>query len=667
MQTYLVLSFLNPSVLWGLLAISIPIIIHLFNLRRVKKVEFSNIALLKRVKEETSAKKKPVELLILLARILFVAFLVIAFAQPLSKDRDNALELDENVLIYLDNSLSMQKAVGTQISAFDQAFAYANVIVDAYPDNAKFKFIENNYSNSLVVNYSKETIKDRLTELQFSSVSRSIPEIQKRLTNSEFNGDIYLISDFQKSGETSLASMSSDTTNNYYIVPIGSEQSGNLYFDSAYLENSFLLGELKNELKVSVRNDGDQAMEGVNLRLFFDNQLTSTALVDLGANGSLEHSFEIERDVAGLDRVRITLEDARVDFDNELYLTLNNIEKVNVFEIREAGSGSYVSQLYGENELFNLESFNTGNIDLNQLANADLIVLNEINNFSNQLTSAINDFLEADGSVLIIPSRNMAASGYSGFNLRVSDDSRQRVQLANPDLNNPFFAGVFEEDATNISMPEATTYLRLRNQELSLLDFKNGRSFLSKATTDGSLYFFSSSFESGMTSFPNHSIFVPVMYKLALGSKVNLSRLYYSTNDETIVYPVDLSASAGIVKLHKGEVELTPDQRVSGSNLIMEIPKDEINAGHFDVKTADTKVGTIAFNLPKEESGGDRFSSDELLELAEASHISMIEADDALGIDREITAGIKGIGLWRYALLLALLFLFVEIILIRYL
>lgn len=667
MQTYLVLSFLNPSVLWGLLAISIPIIIHLFNLRRVKKVEFSNIALLKRVKEETSAKKKPVELLILLARILFVAFLVIAFAQPLSKDRDNALELDENVLIYLDNSLSMQKAVGTQTSAFDQAFAYANVIVDAYPDNAKFKFIENNYSNSLVVNYSKETIKDRLTELEFSSVSRSIPEIQKRLANSEFNGDIYLISDFQKSGETSLASMSSDTTNNYYIVPIGSEERGNLYFDSAYLENSFLLGELKNELKVSVRNDGDQAMEDVNLRLFFDNQLTSTALVDLGANGSLEHSFEIDRDVAGLDRVRVTLEDARVDFDNELYLTLNNIEKVNVFEIREAGSGSYVSQLYGENELFNLQSFNTGNIDLNQLANADLIVLNEIGNFSNQLTSAINDFLEADGSVLIIPSRNMAASGYSGFNLRVSDDSRQRVQLGNPDLNNPFFAGVFEEDATNISMPEATAYLRLRNQELSLLDFKNGRSFLSKATTEGNLYFFSSSFESGMTSFPNHSIFVPVMYKLALGSKVNLSRLYYSTNDETIVYPADLSASAGIVKLHKGEVELTPDQRLSGSNLIMEIPKDEINAGHFDVRTADTAVGTIAFNLPKEESAGDRFSSDELSELAEAGHINMIEADDALGIDREITAGIKGIGLWRYALLLALLFLFVEIILIRYL
>ncbi len=667
MQTYLVLSFLNPSVLWGLLAISIPIIIHLFNLRQVKKVEFSNIALLKRVKEETSAKKKPVELLILLARILFVAFLVIAFAQPISKDEDNALELNENVLIYLDNSLSMQKAVGTQTSAFDQAFAYANVIVDAYPDNAKFKFIENNYSNSLVVNYSKETIKDRLTELEFSSVSRSIPEIQKRLANSEFNGDIYLISDFQKSGEPSLASMLSDTTNNYYMVPIGSEESGNLYFDSAYLENSFLLGELKNELKVSVRNDGDQALDDVNLRLFFDNQLTSTALVDIDANGSLIHAFEIDRDAAGLDRVRVSLEDAQVDFDNELFLTLNNIEKINVFEIRESVSGSYVSQLYGDNELFNFQSFNTGNIDLNQLTGADLIVLNQISSFSNQLTSAINDFLEAEGSVLMIPSRNLAAGRYSDFGLRVTEDSRQRVQLNNPDLNNPFFAGVFEEDAQNISMPEATTYLRLRNQELSLLDFKNGRSFLSKATTDGSLYFFSSSFEAGMTSFPNHSIFVPVMYKLALGSKVNLSRLYYSTNDETIVYPTELKTSGGVINLKRGDVELTPDQRFSGSNLVMEIPKDEIGPGHFDVKSTDTNLGVIAFNLPKEESGGDRFSTDELLELAQANHINMIEADDAMEVDREITAGIKGIGLWRYALLLALLFLFVEIILIRYL
>lgn len=667
MQTYLVLSFLNPSVLWGLLAVSIPIIIHLFNLRRVKKVEFSNIALLKRVKEETSAKKKPVELLILLARILFISLLVMAFAQPISKDRENALELNDTVVIYLDNSLSMQKPVGSQSSAFDQAFSFANAIVDAYPDNTKFKFIENSYSNSLVVNYSKETIKDRLTELDFSSVNRGMPEIYQRLRNADFAGDVYLISDFQKQPGASLNEVTQDSSRNYYLVPVDSDNSGNLYFDSAYLENSFLLGELTNELKVSVRNEGDEDMTGVNLRLFFDNQLTSTALVDVAANGSFVHSFQVDRTAQGLNKARVTLEDSRVDFDNQFFLTLNNIEKINVFEIRSSGSGAFISRLFDDNELFNFQSFTTGNIDLNQLNEADLIVLNELDNFSNQLLSAINSFLSNEGSVVIIPSSGLGAGAYSDLGIRLSDDSRQRLQLASPDLQNPFFDGIFEEEARDISMPEATTYFRLRNAEYSLLDFENGRSFLSKVNTTGSLYFYSCSFGTNQTSFPSHSLFVPVMYKLALGSKVNLSRLYYSTNDETMIYPLENAVNNGIVNLTSGDEVLTPDQRFVGANLIMEIPKDQINPGHYEVSMGGNSLGTIAFNLPSSESGGLRFTDSELSQLAEANHVYLINASDSVDVEREITAGVKGIGLWRYALMLALFFLFVEIILIRYL
>ena len=660
------LTFLNPSALWWLLAVSIPIIIHLFNLRRVKRVEFSNIALLKRVKEETSARKKPIELLILLARMLFVVFLVLAFAQPISRDEDNAPELNDTVLIYLDNSLSMQRPAGTQSSAFDQAFAYANAIVDAYPDHTKYKFIENSYGNSLMVNYSKETIKDRLTELHFSSIGRSLPEIHQRLINTDFQGDVYFISDYQKENAESLTALSADTARTYYLVPIDTEESGNLYFDSAYLENSFLLGELTNELKVSVRNDGGQMMNGVNLRLFFGNQLSGTALLDLPAKGSLLHSFEVDRDANGLNEARLELEDAVVDFDNELYLTLNNIEKINVFEIRSPNSGNYVSRLFGDNELFNFLSFNPGDMDLNQLGNADLIILNELNAFSNQLISTVNDFVGENGSVLVIPSGNLATADYDDLNISVTHDSGERVQLASPDFQNPFFDGVFEERDHAISMPDATTSLRLRNEEYSLLEFKNGRPFLSKVDTEGNLYFFASSFESGQTSFPNHSIFVPVMYKLALGSKVNLSKLYYATTDETIVYPLEHPGS-GIFNLASGEEVITPEQRYTGGNLILEIPKNEIRPGHFEIRSGGSSFGTLAFNLPTSESSGLRYTSEELAELSAANHIHLIDAHDAPSAGRAIAAGVKGVSLWKYALMLALLFLFVEIILIRYL
>lgn len=74
--------FLTPIAFWGLLTIAVPIIIHLFNLRSVKRVDFSHIAFLRKVKEESSAKRKPVELLILCSRVLGLTLLVLAFAQP---------------------------------------------------------------------------------------------------------------------------------------------------------------------------------------------------------------------------------------------------------------------------------------------------------------------------------------------------------------------------------------------------------------------------------------------------------------------------------------------------------------------------------------------------------------------------------------------------------
>jgi hypothetical protein len=99
----------------------------------------------------------------------------------------------------------------------------------------------------------------------------------------------------------------------------------------------------------------------------------------------------------------------------------------------------------------------------------------------------------------------------------------------------------------------------------------------------------------------------------------------------------------------------------------MEVPKDELNAGNYQLKMGDQVLGTLAFNQSKSESSVQRYSVDELQELAVAAHIYVINASEAIDVDRELTSGIKGIELWKYALMLSLLFLFVEIILIRYL
>ena len=68
------MNFLFPTFLFGLSAIAIPIIIHLFNFRKYKKIYFTNVQFLKELKQESDSKSKLKEWIILLLRILAISF-----------------------------------------------------------------------------------------------------------------------------------------------------------------------------------------------------------------------------------------------------------------------------------------------------------------------------------------------------------------------------------------------------------------------------------------------------------------------------------------------------------------------------------------------------------------------------------------------------------------
>ena len=102
------MNFLYPLFLIAASAIAIPIIIHLFNFKKYKKVFFPDIRFLRELHEQTQKKAKLKHILILISRILALLFLVFAFAQPfLSKDKDNMNQAPKAMSIYVDNSFSM--------------------------------------------------------------------------------------------------------------------------------------------------------------------------------------------------------------------------------------------------------------------------------------------------------------------------------------------------------------------------------------------------------------------------------------------------------------------------------------------------------------------------------------------------------------------------------
>ena len=101
------MTFLNPLILTGLLAISIPIIIHLLNLSKVRKVEFSTLRFLKELQKSKMKRIKLRQLLLLALRIMTIIFLVLAFADPVLKSSSGNYAGKSSAVVIFDNSLCM--------------------------------------------------------------------------------------------------------------------------------------------------------------------------------------------------------------------------------------------------------------------------------------------------------------------------------------------------------------------------------------------------------------------------------------------------------------------------------------------------------------------------------------------------------------------------------
>ena len=148
------MSFLFPAFLFALLALAIPVIIHLFNFKRYKTLYFSNVPLLKRIKQESRKKSQLKQLLIMLARIMAIASLVIAFSRPyIPTGNRTANTAQQMVEIYIDNSFSM-KAEGEKGQLLEQAKIKAIEIANSYPVGTQFLILTNDFNtgNQLPLN-----------------------------------------------------------------------------------------------------------------------------------------------------------------------------------------------------------------------------------------------------------------------------------------------------------------------------------------------------------------------------------------------------------------------------------------------------------------------------------------------------------------------------------
>ncbi|MGK7395481.1 MAG: BatA domain-containing protein [Candidatus Cyclobacteriaceae bacterium M3_2C_046] len=667
------MSFLYPTFLYGLFALSIPIIIHLFNFRKAKRIYFSSNQFLKNIKKISSSKLKLKHLLVLASRLLFILFLVLTFAQPYIPSQDKGLS-HENVYIYLDNSLSMSNEIAADLSAFEAGISYIDQITDLYPSSTRYKLLTNDFapfSNNLK---SKNEIKELITELKLSGVSRSLQDVNDRLISSNYNfnqkNDIYWISDFQRSTLGGLDGIVTDSSASIFIVPLEYQERKNIFVDSVYLKNPFLIANEANELYVRIKNVGDDDVQDLIVKLFINDVQSANASIDIENNATNTLNFPLNFGLSKYNSCRISFEEFPVTFDNDFYFTLNLMDRINILEVKSQNQNTVLSKVYGNKTLFNFLSYSINNLNYSLIENSDLVILNGINEIDPSLMDVINQYIENEGDIMVIPSASPNIDSYNSLvkNTAIQVETKPvQLSLSNPDLNNPFFENIFEDEQENFDMPTATNLINWYDQAGKLLEYSNEKSYLSVTGNNRNIYLLGSPLADEYTNFHQHAIFVPVMYRIAALSKKSNENLYYSLNESVISLSMDSLKRDDMYMLVKGEQELIPSQQSSGNKLILEVPKFMLNTGFYDLSLEGQVNKILAFNQDKQESLLAQYQQEELNDILRAQNIEIYKFAEVENFTKEMEARHMGNSLWKYTLILALIFLLAEVLLLRYL
>ncbi|WP_266368301.1 BatA domain-containing protein [Tellurirhabdus rosea] len=693
------MSFLYPSFLFGMLALSVPVAIHLFNFRRTRRVFFTNVALLKTVQTETKSFRRLKHLLILACRCLAIACLVLAFAQPFIPSKSRlGVSRQGFTSLYLDNSYSMQNEENEK-RYLDIATGKLDELLGLFRNASSLQLVTNDFSAQEQTVSTAEALRDRVTTVRFAHTPRTLAEVYRRqknllaTQNPAGGSQFFWFSDFQKSTVGDLSRLKIDTAQRVFLVPMEARPTRNVYVDSVWLSTPFVRELQNNTLNVRVRNSGTESVRNLPLRLFIDQAQVSTAAVSLPGQGAATAVLNFNVTQKGFRRGRIAFEDYPITFDNEYFFTLQASPAIRVLHLYDQKSGpGYIENVYGNDSLFITRSFSAQNVDVGQLRSADLVVLEGIPTIGGTLQADLQRFVRQGGSVAIFPATAPSAAAWAGFLGGLGINGLQVTAapgstpvppqpLAAPARQSPFFRDIFEQSDRQelLNLPDATPVWQWRAVGERLLSLRNGTPLLTQSRVGtGQVYVFASPLQADYGTLPMHALFVPVMYQIAALS-ARPQRMAYSFDENTIEMTVNDATPNTVYKLKRGDVELIPVQRLNGNQLLLEMPKSnqlsagqELESGYYELQKNST-VGPaqteklLALNHGNRESAMDYYTPDELRRaFAGQSNVQVFDSIRDGDFVDEIREQNLGTNLWKYFILAALGFLLAEIGVIRF-
>ena len=670
------MNFLYPGFLLALLTIAIPIVIHLFNFRKFKKVYFSNVQFLKEAKEQNSSREKLKHLLVLFSRILAICFLVFAFARPFIPLGDSASHSENNaVSIYVDNSYSMD-AVNKEGSLLDEAKRKAKEIVGSYGLNAQFQLLTNDFEGKHQRFINKDEFVQQLEDVKISSASRSLQQIMNRQQSAAGNNNnvSYLLSDFQKNFVGSQ-SIKVDSNNLITFVKLNANSLPNISADSIWSLSPVHQPNQNEQIVVRLKNFGDEDAKDIPLKLNINGRQKAISSINVPAGKSITDTLNFSGLSAGWQKGVLRIKDYPLTFDDELNFSFKVSSEMNVLHIKGDPDQTYIHSLYATDKYFNLTEMPEGNVKYSAFSGFSLIVLTGLKEPSSGLAQQLKAYVQNGGSLILFPDLNTGAAIYSPFLNALSLPSVEQVNAGTPvsstlDLKNDLFKDVFDQAPKNLDLPLVNRYFSYISQNVlsreDLLQLPLNKFLLAKYNIGaGKIYLSATSLDSKDGNLARHPVFVPLMFKIAFGSTRSFP-LYYTTGSSEVLESQKMNLLKNqSLKLVSNQFEAIPDVRQTPASTLLYVADQVKKPGFYNLVKADSTLAVMAFNDNRAESDMHYASDNELNGLFAKQKVNVINSKkDAQSL--QVAATSNSIELWKLCIILALVFLAIEILLIRF-
>ena len=675
------MTFLFPSAFWLAGALSIPIIIHILNRFKVRKVEYSSIAFIDELRTSAIYKLNLRKILILILRILFIISLILMFARPVTKGFIPgwfAAEQDATLVILIDNSASMTATRNgksyldiskNEVMALLPNFKKETQVIISQTCPPKIVFKGNNVTSDI-----RNSIKYIDPTNDYDNLWETISNVILDEDISGIAKECIVFSDFMHFPDSSFVKDFQFENNwKFYFVKQRKVDKNLGISNVLFLNRMKILSQLIS-IETDIKNTGINYLENIPIELSFNSQRVGQVITEFKPDFGKSFLFQAYPLKDGILESVISLPDDDYLLDNNWYQTIAIMDKINCGVIgpnlEDISLIEMVLQSIDPDRSFlNISRIFQSKIKRLFLDDLDVVLIHNVEGISEEGVQDIESFLKKGGGVIWFQGNSKVENFHSNLYSRLDFPNQENLVSSGGGVFNTevisdqsYFLQDLQKRTIEKELPEVFKYIkvatspnhkvhwRLNNNDPLLIEFSNGI---------GNIFYLSTLLDFGWTDLPIRGMIVPLLYRL----------LILTGTDEINTAPV-------LINEHK-IIEIKESNLINSWEAVSPTGKTELIVPNYDKENIKI-TQTNELGIYEVYNNGKHFTSfptrlhyneyprkpineNNLKYIFSKSNLKWISLDEKFN---EVFSETRhGKSLWNIFLILAIIFLLIETIL----